>query len=117
MGTRNEGDLFCKHKGLQIAVLCISLAAASIAIYLGTMIYAFSIGPMVGRHYVRNRCIAVSFLFVAFLLNVLMVRMLGLANRGMGFRLRYGLSFGTSLIGAILVYVVIWRGLWPLFSS
>jgi hypothetical protein len=67
-------------------------------------------------NYIQHRLIGVGFLILALLLNILMLQMLGLTNRGMTLWLRCVLSLGASLIGAMLIYAVIWRGLGPLFS-
>ena len=112
----SAGDLLRKSRVLPIVVLCIGLPVASVALYLGTMIISMSTGWLAIGNYVRDRFIGAGCLILAILLNMLMVRMLGLTNRGMPFWLRCGLSFGATLSGATLIYAVIWRGLWPLFD-
>ena len=80
------------------------------------MIISMSTGWQAIGNYMQHRLIGVDFLILALLLNILIVQMLSLTNRGMPFWLRYGMSFGASLSGAALMYLVIWRGLGPLFS-
>ena len=100
----------------QVALLCITLAAAAVALYLGPVMYSMSTGWMAVGHYVRDRFTAAALVMFALLLNFLMARTLGLANPGTAFWVRYGLSVAASLIGAALIYAIVWRGLGPLFS-
>jgi len=93
---------------LRMVLLCLAFPAASVTLYLGAYICAFMNSPVASTHALRDRSIAVTYLIVSLVLNVAIVWALGRVRRPRSFWVRCGLSFGVSVAGAMLMYLVIW---------
>jgi hypothetical protein len=66
---------------------------------------------------ISNRLTSVGFIALAVLMSLVMAWALGLGGWHRRLGTRFGVSLAASLVGAAIIYGVIWRGLWPLFDA
>lgn len=108
------GSYLRAHNRLRLAALALSFLVASLALYLGVVVYALTTGPKAVGDYMQARFAAAGWMAVATLANCGAASIL--ASRG-SFLRRFLLSVAATLGGSVLVLclvvarVVFFRGL------